>query len=42
MLPAVARDEGSTNGPESTIPAAARVMSESAAVKLQAFMRGTV
>jgi Penicillin binding protein transpeptidase domain len=41
MLPARARDENSGSAPGSTIPAT-RVISESAAVKLQALMRGTV
>jgi cell division protein FtsI/penicillin-binding protein 2 len=41
MVAPVARSEDSTSGPASTIPAT-RVMSESAAEKLQAFMRGTV
>jgi len=39
MLPAAARDEAR---PGSTIPAATRVMSEEAALRLQAAMRGTV
>jgi cell division protein FtsI/penicillin-binding protein 2 len=39
MLPAVARDKGA---PGSTIPAATRVMSETAASKLQKAMRGAV
>jgi hypothetical protein len=37
-----AREEEPTSGPGSTIPATARVMSEAAAMKLQALMRGTV
>lgn len=41
MVAPVARDEDSTTGPGSTIPAT-RVISESAAVKLQTLMRGTV
>jgi Penicillin binding protein transpeptidase domain len=39
MLPAVARDEGRAG---STIPSPTRVMSEEAALKLQAVMRGAV
>ncbi len=39
MLPAVAKDEA---GPGSTIPARTRIMSEQAALKLQAAMRGAV
>lgn len=41
MLSAVARDDDSRDGPGS-IPATARVLSEAAALKLQALMRGTV
>lgn len=41
MVAPVARDEDSTTGPGSTIPAT-RVISESAAVKLQTLMHGTV
>ncbi|MFL6521676.1 MAG: penicillin-binding transpeptidase domain-containing protein [Chthoniobacterales bacterium] len=41
MMAPVARGEDSRDGPGSTIPAT-RVMSESAALKLQALMRGTV
>ena len=43
MLPPVAYPEQSKSAPASTLPATAtRVMSETAAVKLQAVMRGTV